>query len=433
MTKEKEKYLQQRGNIWWIYYRLPKNLLLHPDYEKYRKTGIYTQSLKTDSLVIAKKLRDEIIYNLNKVEDAYTAMDKKILEKSKNYVQRFDEFGLPIHKTFEDELKRAILVTLQTPLSPNFKHGEINTISAGNQLILDVINKKRPDSTKMLRSLLKKVLEEKKANGKASKTVSKIKRSVEWFLSHALKDDIDITQITFDQVSAYIAEERENEVPGSTLNGYLYGLRQVWERAKKSKIVEGDNPFGSHGVSKDSESYDPFTYAEVFALYDAADEDMKTLIHAAATTGARLGELITCEAKTPSTVNFKCWFFKFKDKGKNVQSTRIVPVHSSLTIEEGFKFNYSASVVTRDFKELRDKVITDLYDECTGKERKLTFHSFRSTVITELVAEKAISEKVVGSISGHLAGTTNSGSITTYIQPKALELKRKIVEQIAWK
>ncbi len=444
MTVENKKYLQLRGKIWWIFYRLPNRLLNHPDYKKYKK-GLFTQSLKTESISIAKQRRDKIIVNLNNVDDPYTVWEKIIEEKSRDYIPKKTIFRED-PATYDEFLKKSIFEKNEVKPEPIYFSGEIpmygsrlldkpkyKEFSEEDKLILDVIDKKNSANPKMLRLLLKKVAEEKKNNGNAPKTISLIKRSVNWFLSHEVKDDFDISLINFDQVSEYIAKDRENEVSGSTINGYLYGLRQIWERAKKSKIVSGENPFSCHGISKDSESYDPFTYEEVFDMYDAADEDMKILIHAAATTGARVGELLTCEVKTPSTVDFKCWFFKFKDKGKNPQSTRVVPLHSSLDLPEGFKFGYSASVVTRDFKEIKDKVITELYDECSGKDRILAFHSFRSTVITYLVAEKAISEKVVGTISGHQAGSKEAGVMNGYINPKSLKLKKDIVEQIVWK
>jgi integrase len=444
MTNEKAKYLQQRGKIWWIYYRLPNSLLNHPDYKQY-KNGLFTQSLKTESISIAKLKRDKIVVDLNHVDDPYTAWKKIIEEKSKDYVPKNTIFKNG-PATYDEFLKDSILEKNKIKLEPIYYAGDTpmygsrlldkpqyKEFSEEDKLIFDVIDKKNSNNPKMLRILLKKVAEKKKANGNAPKTISLIKRSVNWFLSHAARDDFDISLITFDQTSEYIAKDRENEVSGSTINGYLYGLRQIWDRAKKSKIVSGENPFSCHGISKDSESYDPFTYDEVFDMYDAADEEMKILIHAAATTGARVGELLTCEVKTPSTVDFKCWFFKFKDKGKNPQSTRVVPLHSSLDLPEGFKFSYSASVVTRDFKEIRDKVIKDLHDECSEKDRILAFHSFRSTVITYLVAEKAISEKVVGTISGHQAGSKEAGVMNGYINPKSLKLKKDIVEQIKWK
>jgi integrase len=221
-------------------------------------------------------------------------------------------------------------------------------------------------------------------------------------------------------------------VAGSTLNGHLYGLRQVWDRAKKSKIVTGDNPFSSHGIPKESVSYSPFSSEEVMALYDVANDELKLLIHAAATTGARMGELLTGEVRTPTTFNKPCWFFKFKDKGKTEQSTRVVPLHSSLVLPEGFTFKLTDRTVTRQFKELRDRIITNNIDECTGKPRKLSFHSFRTTLITELVVRQGISEKVVGAITGHLAGSMKMGSITSYINSDDLELKSQTVDRIKW-
>ena len=170
---------------------------------------------------------------------------------------------------------------------------------------------------------------------------------------------------------------------------------------------------------------------EVKELYAAADANLKTIIHAAFVTGARVGELLTCEVKTPSTVDFKCFILKFKDKGKNEHSTRVVPVHSSLSLDEGFGFKMSARTLSRDFKMLVDSVIINKKHELNGKDRKLSFHSFRSTLITELIIEKEVSYIAVAAITGHIEGV-KLGAIKSYIHDDDLQKKRDTVEKIIW-
>jgi hypothetical protein len=88
--------------------------------------------------------------------------------------------------------------------------------------------------------------------------------------------------------------------------------------------------------------------------------------------------------------------------------------------------------VTRQFKELRESCINETLHELTGKPRKLSFHSFRTTVVTELTVTHAINEKVVGSITGHLAGSSKVGSIRSYINPTDLEMQLRIVSRLPW-
>ena len=123
----------------------------------------------------------------------------------------------------------------------------------------------------------------------------------------------------------------------------------------------------------------------------------------------------------------------FKDKGKTTQSTRIVPIHPSLNLPEGFTFRSLANrTATKQFKQLREACITDSLHELTGKPRKLAFHSFRTTVITELTVTHRINEKVAGAITGHLAGNSRVGSIRTYINPNDLQALLETVCLLPW-
>lgn len=422
------KHLQLRFNTWWLYYRLPKRLKALPQFEN--EPAIYTQSLKTDSLTKAKRLRDTIIHNLNEgKQDQYEIWEREIINRSKVFSS--DNPQLNNEFTYENILVDSIIdkAGKREGLDEN---GHPRRLTELEELKLSVIAGRKPDKQKQLRFITEKVLNERKANGQAPKTVLKIRRAVDWFLEHIIQDDIDITLIKYDQVHDFITNDLNKGVSSSTLNGHLYGLRQIWDRARQSQMVSGDNPFSTHKIRKVTQSYDSFSHEEVLALYQAANEDMRVLIHAAATTGARLNELLTAEVKKPAKVDFPCWLFMFKNRGKTEQSTRAVPLHSSLQLNEGFKFKLSDRTVTRQFKELVDATISNTVNELTGKPRKLSFHSFRSTVITELTVCKGINEKVVGAVTGHLAGSTKVGSIRTYINPNDLQSIRKTVDQITW-
>jgi len=123
----------------------------------------------------------------------------------------------------------------------------------------------------------------------------------------------------------------------------------------------------------------------------------------------------------------------FKDKGKTSQSTRAVPLHPSLNLPEGFSFRSLANrTVTKQFKQLRESCIADSVHELTGKPRKLSFHSFRTTVITELTVKHRFNEKVVGAITGHLAGNSRVGSIQAYINPNDLQASLETVGLLPW-
>jgi integrase len=411
------KHLQLRHNVYWLYYRLPKRLKDHPLFEN--EPAIYTQNLKTDSLIKARRLRGQIITNLNQSigdDRVHDAWEQEIIKRSQQFQQ--DNPQLDGQFTYEDILRDKI--TSKT------------TPSAVEQVQLEVLTGKIPNKKVMLRHIAKQVITERETHGQAHKTINKIRRSVDWFLEHTLNDDLEITLIDWDMVHEFVMKDVKQGVSGSTIDGHLFGLRQIWDRARQSKLVNGDNPFQKHNIKKDSTPYDTFTKTEIKKLYDAAEGELKVLIHAGAVTGARINELLTCEVRTPSTYDHPCFFFKFKDKGKTEQSTRVVPVHHSLALPEGFHFTLKGSTAQDQVRKLINRVLGVRLNEMTGEARRLSFHSFRSTVITELTTDHGINEKIVGSISGHTAGSSRAGSIRTYIQPSDLTMKKKVIDLIEW-
>jgi integrase len=433
-TKPKDtKHLQLRFKTWWLYYRIPKHLKSHPKF--INGPAIFAQSLGTDSLKTAKRLRDGIIYNLNAgIDDPFTAWQQELIARTEQF--RADNPHLEDGDIgYQDLLIDSILNSAINQHGADPETGHPIKLDEDQQDLLDVINNRLPAKHRRLRFITTKLLDEYTANKKAPKTVLKIRRAADWFLGHIIQDDIDIESIDYDQVRGFLTQDLNAGVSGSTINGHLYGLKQIWDRAKSSKLVTGENPFSKHRVTKDSQSYDPYTQDEIAAMYAAAEDDLKTLIHAAATTGARINELLTAEVKTCRTTkqDRQCWLFKFQSKGKTEQSTRAVPLHPTLQLPEGFRFNMSDRTVTRRFRDLKDRTLGEPLDPLTGKPRKLSFHSFRTTVITELTVNQRINEKVVGAVTGHLAGSARTGSIRTYINPDDLESKYLTVSEIPWK
>lgn len=422
------KHLQKRHNQYWIYYRLPKRLLALPEFQN--ATTIYAKSLGTDSLKVAIMRRDAEILRLNKKADGdlwsqwQGAFDVEAEAAEVSQGMDADEYKAILAEVIEDQAGRQFGTDDDT--------GHPLGLTELQEAQLVALSGKAPEKTKFLKHLTAKLIEEYKANDKATKTTLKIRRASEWFLGHAGLKDGHIGAIEYDQVHEFVVRDQLNDVAGSTIVGYLNGLSQIWERAKKSKFVKGDNPFRGHKVSKDTQSYDVFTKEEIYLLYQEAEGELKTIIHAAATTGARMNEITTAEVLVPKAVSFPCWYFKFNEKGKTAQSTRIVPVHSSLHLEPGFTFKMTDRTCSRLFKALTDRIITDKLKEGSNKPRKLSFHSFRASVISELVGEHRIDRAIVGTISGHVSGEGSVGAINSYIHMDDLEEKQKIVELIKW-
>lgn len=432
-----KKHLRLRGNVWWLHYRIPERHKLLPECLKYKE--ILTKNLKTDSLLEARRRRDIFLRGLEaQAEDHYRAWLPYGGERREEFAEKPKVYKSPfaIRPPEVDPrvlALRKVLERGQAILGSGDEKKKLESVAIREREVAHALFGYPAVADSNMKQLTKLVVRDSRNKGLSEKTISKINRASEWFLDHLVDDDIDISKIDYDQVSQFIHLDLEAGVGGSTLNGYLYGLRQIWKRAKLSKLVTGDCPFSGHHVKTDSKSYDPFTYDEIIKLYRAAKGELKILIHAAATTGARADELLTADIKTPSNFSHPCWFFKFKEKGKTEQSTRVVPLHESLKLSDGFRFTVKYKTIQNQMKRLVESVMGKPVNEFTGQPRKLSMHSLRASVITELVVKHKINEKVVGSITGHLGGDTSKvGSIRTYIHPDDLNEKKAIVDFLPW-
>lgn len=419
------KYLRFHHGNWWLHYRIPERYKLLPECVGFN--AILPKNLETDSLREARRRRDVFLHGLEaQSDDLYKAWLPK--GNQETYPDNAPLSEHPQLPKINEILARGSSILGQEPKANKLKQ----VANWERDAVFALLNNQRTTG-RSLKELLNVVVKEAEAKGLSDATIKKIRRGPSWFLENIIQSDIDIADIDHDQVSDFLVNEQERGAAGSTLRGHLYGLSKVWQRAKKSKIVSGDNPFMEHSVNMETESFSPFTYDEIYELYRHAEGELKTLIHAGATTGARVDELLTGEIKTVSTYEKPCWLLKFKDKGKTEQSTRAVPVHDSLKLDNGFRFTITYNTVQKQLKEIQEKVLGECLNELTGKPRKLSFHSLRSTVITELVAKQRINEKVVGGVTGHLGGDTSKvGSIRGYIYADDLQDKKAIVDLLPW-
>lgn len=429
-----KKHLRQRGNVWWLHYRIPDRHKLLPDCIRYK--DILTKSLETDSLREAKRRRDVFLHGLEaQAGDHYKAWLPKrqevVAEPLVEHVTSDNPLQIiPKPENPNMETVRAIIKSGSTTLGNEPSISKMKSVAMREREAVFALLGAKRHAAKSIKNLTKAVVRESEAKGLAKKTISKLERSSSWFLESLMQSDIDIDLIEFDLVSDCLIAELEAGVSGSTLNGHLWGLSKMWNRAKRAKLVTGDNPFSGHKISKKGKPYDPFTMEEIHALYNHADPEFKTLIHAGATTGARIGEMLRAEVKVLNGQS--CWLFNFKEKGKTEQSTRVVPMHDSLELPEGFTFKIPYRTALRTIREYVDTVLGERLHELTGEPRKLSFHSFRATVITHL-RELRYSDKAIGSVTGHLGeDASRGGSLPTYHHVESVSRKKALVDQLLW-
>ena len=426
MASADQKYLRLRGNVYWLYFRIPSRIRKIPRYSD--SPELLTQSLKTSDIRIARRRRDKIV---NEVLSSETEMDN--------------------HKLWLDyHNEHATVFAKHNPAEPDLYHGlETDKIidaaikqfgrdpetghplqfSEAQEASLAGLTGKEPESHSKLRYLAEQAAKEKEARGTSKATLFKIGRGVEWFLEQINKDDIAIDAITWKMVSDVLTDRLNEGVKGNTLRGYLLGLKATTTYAQRIGLVSGHSPFADHRISQEGNSYDAISWEDARRLYLAAADDLKPLIHAGATTGARISEILNGKVDTPEGYDHQCWFFCTEEgnKGKTKQSTRIVPLHDSLNyLEDGFRFIIKDAYTHRRLKKLFEEVIGDKIDKVTGKPLKIRFHSFRSSVVTELTRKHNIPLPIAGTVTGHTGGA-GVGSIVTYIDRNDLEEKRKLV------
>ena len=90
MKQKDTKYLQLRGNVWWLYYRIPKRLKVLPQFEDL--PAILARSLTTDSIIKARWRRDTIIHKLNEAsQDPYDAWEEAFRRGKKEFHAKHTE------------------------------------------------------------------------------------------------------------------------------------------------------------------------------------------------------------------------------------------------------------------------------------------------------------------------------------------------------
>lgn len=426
MAKPDQKYLRLRGNVWWLYYRIPSRIRKIPRYAD--SPELMTQSLQTSDINQARRRRDKAVNDILSAEterDSYKLWLEYHEEKAKDFLKHNQHLsetdGTEIYQTITEE---AIVGSAGGKREPVPEE-----LSESQKVQLSALYGQPPESHSKLRYLAEQTAKEKGARGASKATLFKIGRGVEWFLEQINKDDIAIDAITWKMVSDVLTDRLNEGVKGNTLRGYLLGLKATTTYAQRIGLVSGHSPFADHRISQEGDSYDAIPWEDARRLYQAADDDLKPLIHAGATTGARISEILNGKVDTPEGYDHQCWFFCTEEgnKGKTKQSTRIVPLHDSLNyLEDGFRFTIKESHTHRRLKKLFEEVVGDKLDKVTGKPLNIRFHSFRSSVVTELTRKHNIPLAIAGTVTGHKGGA-GVGSIVAYIDKNDLEEKRKLV------
>lgn len=421
--------IYQRGNIYHFKKRIPKELKLLPQF--YGRGDFFSQSLKTDSKRVAERRALAILAQWETLRPKTPSCEfeqwtqaYRADEASLEYSHREPGIKLDI-----DEYRSLVTDDLLKTKPKSF------------EIRLDALHEQTERYSSSVLSLQHDVIKAKEAAGKSGprSVNSKIKRGCDWLLSCMRASDTDLRRLSWLEVNKLVQVEINNGTSSNTIQGYLYGLRQIWKFAYKTGLVETrESPFDEHDISNTTRGFDRFSWDEIKALYQKStkSKDLQLAIKIAATTGARAGEVCDICRFDPVEFPYPLWAIKFHTKGKTKAATRLIPIHPNLApeIPEGFKANWSyKNLIERKFSQVRHSGFIKEHDQLTDIPRRLGFHSFRVTVINHLVYEKGFPMATVSELTGHKPSYMGKeGAIAGYLRVSSLETKLAMVSSIPW-
>lgn len=274
-------------------------------------------------------------------------------------------------------------------------------------------------------------------------TLSKLNKGVELFLEFLDRKDVKLSQVNRTMVTNFI-DYASKERATQTVRHYVANLGMLFDYASARYHDAPQahlNPFRNHKLdTTQSESYQPFTNAELKLLLDSLEGELHDLAMMALYSGARLEELASLQVSNIIDIEgIKCLDIK---EGKNKNAIRVIPIHSKIidivnrlvkSNHSGYLF-YRASISDRsDGKKSfwYSQAFTRARIKILGKNTKnKVFHSFRHNFSTEL-DRKDVPEIRANQILGHEKGK----SISYQVYSAGAEIKelKRLLERIEYK
>lgn len=283
---------------------------------------------------------------------------------------------------------------------------------------------------------LKKFREFRESRGGAPKHIDQQMGKMERLSEFLKKDGLPLT---FDTVDTWL---KSLDRAPATLSQYLMAGTAFWKWAMKydpawrEAYKDKVNPFvghdlpqggGSETAGKDREIY---IRADALKLHQAAlgndDQPLADLITFGWYTGARIEELCLLSKDSVVSVDgIKCFDFP---RSKSKASKRVVPIHPSLLTtvdrlcedstdtflipaESADKYGKRSHAISKAFGRLRT---------AEGFSKLHVFHSFRHTVVTELIRAD-VPDALAKELVGH-----ETGSVTHDVYSKGASTKQKL-------
>ncbi|USW97422.1 site-specific integrase [Pseudomonas proteolytica] len=350
---------------------------------------------------------------------------KLVTDKMKN--------GLAGQIQFEERLAHLFKRLVPAQLAKNYQ------LNAAQRTELDALTG-NPSSYKtaslITTARLKTYREFRESRGGAPKHVDQQVVKMERLSAFLKKEGLPIN---FDTVDEWL--KSLNRAP-ATLGQYLMAGTAFWKWAIKydaawrEEFKDKVNPFvghelpqggGSETAGKDREIY---TRADTLKLHQAAldnrDRPLADLIALGWYTGARIEEL--CRLSKDNVVivdGIKCFDFP---KSKSKASKRVVPIHPSLLLtidrlSEDSTDTFLIPTNSHDHYGKRSHAISKAFGRlrtAAGFTKLHVFHSFRHTVVTELIRAD-VPDALAKELVGH-----ETGSVTHDVYSKGASAVQKL-------
>lgn len=422
-----DKYLVQRNGLWMFNWRVPKDCRA-----AFSGKTTLTQSLKTHSKREAKLRRDILLGECRKiVADVRSNSSNEYKDKVKALVH--------IYKTFSpEELQNTYDATSGIELTGD---GDSASIEACRIAYNGA-------ETATIKPTLKDALEiyiEEKQGKIQQKTVNNYRSTVKAFLEHQRLEDMLTEDITKAVVRQYIKACKAAGNPERTIGNRVRILSSIFTIAQNDGLIPESktNPFANHKLSRTDST--PFQLLPEKTLEGIFKETLKykhknkdfhkyLLPRLGYTTGARREELCSLRVNQIETeegiTHIKIGNRGGEDvyNGKNENSIRRIPIHSSLVEEVlDWKEKQTGSLLFPQLKaDTIDNKMGDAYGKSFGrlktkhgaKGRAYGFHSFRDHMATGLERARVPENEAVW-IIGH----SRNLSLTYNLYSKGPELK----------
>ncbi|EGU29632.1 putative integrase [Vibrio ichthyoenteri ATCC 700023] len=417
MASSDTKHLKLRGNVWWYQRRIPKALL-----EQFGDQTTVSESLGTGDIREARRKRD--ILNGKFEERRFNAPNAdrhRFLELIKNMSEDKERFPASWDEHYD-------LDKVQRDNDDVFIHA-YTTVNG------------RKDHRSRYRITLKEALNNWVKKFQASQTkdnVRKVKQAADKFLKYLGLYDIQLEDITKQQVNEYI-EHLQVKYKKSTVQGIISRLRSIWNYADSLGEITARSPFEKniYATGDKVEKKQPFTADEMTWIKEnvATDEpDKRLLVELAVFTGCRISELCNLQAK--HVIVEEDITAIYIATGKTEAAERVIPltdhlgsrVRAMADSKQGDELLLgfdNSSDMSRWFSRIKtDNVSTDSA-KC--------FHSFR-VMFSTAMQQAGVDELKAAAILGHKRGNTMTYGYYSrgYELQQLKEAYDRCVERIIW-